>query len=101
MITTHHVTAHSPQYPKGHLVVEMPSQDVIAAYSTAEAAKGYADALDRWLAARPSPDGSWETTDFSLPPSDAALAELIDRIYAPEERLTALAAGFNNPEGSR
>ena len=79
---------------RGNLVVEIPSRHVEATFARIEEARVHADQLNKWLAARPTPDRRYR---LFVPPAERTEAELIamiDAIYEPEAvPLASLAAG--------
>lgn len=81
--------------PSGNLVFEMPSRRVEAEFDTLAEADTHADQLNKWLAARPSPDRRYRMFVPPPEPTEAALVACIERIgdlESPAAVVTALLA---------
>lgn len=69
------------EYPRGNIVVEVPSRHVEASFARIEEARTHADQLNKWLAARPAPDRRYRLWDIPPEPTEAGIVAIIDRIY--------------------
>lgn len=85
--------------PRGHLVYEIPSRQVEAEFPTFAEARVHADQLNKWLAARPSPDHRYRMFPMPVEPTEAALVGMIDRLYEPEQQLATLSEHLQREEG--
>ena len=79
------------RFPRGNLVVSMPQRRVEASLGSMEEAEAHAEAMNRWLAAKPSPEHvPLLPASFDDAPSDSRLDRILDGQLAPERHAEAL-----------
>lgn len=80
------------EFPRGNLVVSFPHRQVEAVMPTMWEAERLAQALNRWLAAKPRPSMVPHLPDFSLEEYELRLCEILDGGLKPEQKAAALLA---------
>jgi hypothetical protein len=82
------ITRYVPwEFPNGYVVIEMPSREIEAPtpgqtpFRSFEEAGLHAAQLNEWLARRPAPDARYRMFVPPPEPTEAALVEMIDRMY--------------------
>ncbi len=79
--------------PRGNLVVAMPQRWVEAAVPSMEEAEALAEALNRWLAAKPEPGLVPAALNFNVHGAEARLTGILDAGLGPELHAERLQRG--------